>query len=49
MKGLRTRSLSDRTPTTMRAMMSAPQNQVFSPFTCAVEKLVSLAFWKVTA
>ena len=44
MNGLRTLSLSESTPNTIRATMSAPQNQVFSPLAWDTEKLVPLGF-----
>ena len=47
MSGLRTRSKSESTPKTIRAMMSAAQNHVLSPFTWA-DEVGPLGFRKVT-
>ena len=48
MKGLRTLSASESKPTMISEMMSAVQNQVFSPLACVTVKLVPLGFLKMT-
>ena len=47
MNGLRTRSLSEKTPNTIRATASAPQNQTLRPLAWVTENCEPSGFWKV--